>query len=185
MASRVLDRIELEDLLKKEHSSIVLQKASVVDRPAECWSQFSLIVVAGIMQDYVLCDICRKIIKYKPTTGTGGLKKHMKGCQKDKSSGTMVQSTINTFCLNKYPPKSLEKLKKEMIGACIEFVALDSRPFEAISNVGLTRLLETVFAAGKSTSQSRSIQISDLIPHPTTVRSSFVIRHQHFIHLLL
>ncbi|CAF3356723.1 unnamed protein product [Rotaria socialis] len=95
-------------------------------------------------QDFVICDICRTIVTYKSSTGTGGLKKHLASCDKSTLSNT-TQSTITTYYTTSTPSIIPEKIKKRKY------------------------ILETVFKAGKITANSQSIEISDLLPYPTTV----------------
>ena len=95
MASKLLARIELELLLKENDPSITLKQAQQTNRSSPLWTQFSLIFVHNIIQDFVLCNKCQTIIVYKSATGTGGLKKHVVSCEKSPPSRT-TQSTITT-----------------------------------------------------------------------------------------
>jgi len=65
-----------------------------------------------------------------------------------------------------------EKLKKEITNAYVDFIALDSRPFEIACGIGFKQFLQAVYNAGKSSSNTQSIEISDFLPHPTTVSIS-------------
>ena len=168
MVSKLLTRTELELLFKKKDNSITLNKAQQADHSSSFWPRFSLIFVNNIIQHFVLCDKCRAIITYKSSTGTGGLKKHLASCEKGTSSNT-TQSTITTYYGNKKPPVIPAKLKKEVTDAYLDFVTLDGRPFEISSGIGFKQFFEVVFKAGKSSTNLQSIEISDLLPHPTTV----------------
>ncbi|CAF2229394.1 unnamed protein product, partial [Rotaria magnacalcarata] len=119
-------------------------------------------------QNFVICDKCRTIVIYKSSTGTGGLKKHLASCDKNTLSNA-TQSTITTYYTTSKPSIIPEKIKKEVTNAYLEFIALDGRPFEIVSRIGFKNMLETVFKAGKITANSQSTEISDLLPHPTTV----------------
>ncbi|CAF3377684.1 unnamed protein product [Rotaria socialis] len=113
---------------------------------------FNLVLVNDVDQDFVICDICRTIVTYKSSTGTGGLKKHLASCDKSTLSNT-TQSTITTYYTTSTPSIIPEKIKKEVTNAYLEFIALDGRPFEIVSRIA----------------NSQSIEISDLLPYPTTV----------------
>ncbi|CAF1537198.1 unnamed protein product [Rotaria sp. Silwood1] len=89
-------------------------------------------------------------------------------CKKDTSSNT-TQSSITVYYGYKKPPVLPENLKKEITDAYVDFVVLDSRPFEIASGTRFKHFLQVVYDAGKSSSSLQSINISDYLPHPTTV----------------
>ncbi|CAF3637374.1 unnamed protein product [Rotaria socialis] len=138
------------------------------DHGSSFWPRFSLVFVNDVGQNFVICDKCRTIVTYKSSTGTGGLKKHLASCDKITLSNT-TQSIITTYYTASKPSIIPEKIKKEVTNAYLEFIALDGRPFEIVSRIGFKNMLETIFKAGKITANSQSTEISDLLPHPTTV----------------
>ncbi|CAF3281405.1 unnamed protein product [Rotaria sp. Silwood2] len=146
MTSKLLTRVQLEFLLKNNDKSIKLKKAEQTDRGSSFLPAFSLILVNDIVQHFVLCNKCQSIITYKKATGTGGLKKHLASCEKNTPSNT-TQST----------------------DAYIDFIILDARPFEIASGIGFKQFLQVIYNSGKSSSNTQSIDISDYLPHPTTV----------------
>ncbi|CAF5113123.1 unnamed protein product, partial [Rotaria magnacalcarata] len=146
MVSKLLTRTQLEQLFKKNDTSVALKKG----------------------QNFVICDKCRTIVTYKSSTGIGGLKKHLASCDKITLSNT-TQSTITTYYTTSKPSIIPEKIKKEVTNAYLEFISLNGRPFEIVSRIGFKNMLETVFKAGKITANSQSTEISDLLPHSTTV----------------
>jgi HSP90 family molecular chaperone len=173
MVSKLLTRAQLELLLKSNDKSIKLKKVEQTEHGSSFWPKFSLVLVNDIIQDFVLCDKCRSIITYKSSTGTGGLKKHLISCEKHAlSSSNTTQSTITTYYSNMKPSILPEKLKKEITNAYVDFIALDSRPFEIACDIGFKQFLQAVYNAGKSSSNTQSIEISDFLPHPTTVSIS-------------
>jgi hypothetical protein len=174
MTAKLLSRIELENLLKKNDVSIKFTKPQQTSRASSVWPRFSLVSINDVVQEFVLCDKCRALIGYKSSTGTGGLKKHLASCDKSASS-PITQSSITSYYQNKKPAVVPERIKKEVTRAYTEFVALDGRPFELISGTGFLQLLETVLKAGRLTAMSPSLQISDLLPHPSTVSKSNII----------
>jgi hypothetical protein len=169
MVSKLLTRTELERLLKKNDNSITLSKIQQTDRSSSFHSRFSVISVNNLIQNFVLCDICRSIIVYKSSTGTGGLKKHLASCEIGAPSSNTTQSIITTYYGNKKPPVIPKKLKKNITDAYLDFIILDGRPFEIASSTGFKQFVEVIFKAGKSCNISQSLQISDLLPHATTV----------------
>ncbi|CAF1490089.1 unnamed protein product [Rotaria sordida] len=57
----------------------------------------------------------------------------------------------------------------DLTQACAEFSALDGRAFQAMKGNGFQNLAQVLFDAGRSYNNS-SIQVQDILPHPTTVR---------------
>ncbi|CAM4844024.1 unnamed protein product [Rotaria magnacalcarata] len=53
--------------------------------------------------------------------------------------------------------------------AYLDFISLDSRPFEIASGVGFKQFIQMIYNAGRLSLNSRSIEISDFLPHPTPV----------------
>ena len=171
MMSDALTRPELEQLLKQNDASITLKKVRQSEHVSSFWPRFSLVFVNDVSQNFVLCDKCRKLIAYKSSTGTGGLKKHLTSCEKDSVSDT-TQQRITTYYVNKKLPNIPEKVKNQVSNAYVEFVALDGRPFEMASRLGFQQLIEAVFKAGQSAKNLQSVEISNLIPHSTTVSAT-------------
>ncbi|CAF4221761.1 unnamed protein product [Rotaria magnacalcarata] len=53
--------------------------------------------------------------------------------------------------------------------AYLDFISLDSRPFEIASGVGFKQFIQMIYNAGRLSLNSRSIEISVFLPHPTPV----------------
>jgi hypothetical protein len=73
------------------------------------------------------------------------------------------------------------KLKKKIINALIEFVVLDSRPFEIVNGQSFINLIECVLNAGRSLLESSTVSASDLIADPRTVKLKFILLRVFFI----
>ncbi|CAF2914595.1 unnamed protein product, partial [Rotaria sp. Silwood2] len=147
--------------------SIQLKKIEKADRGSSLLPAFNQILVNDVVQNFVLCDKFRSIITYKCTTGSCGLKKHLASCEKNSSSSSATQSTITIYYRNN---KSIlpEKLKKQITSAYLDFITLDSRPFEIASGIGFQQFIQMIYNPGRLSSNSQSIEIFDFLPHPTT-----------------
>ncbi|CAF4757485.1 unnamed protein product, partial [Rotaria socialis] len=88
MVSKLLTRTPLEQLFKKNDTSIALKKVKQTDHGSSFWPRFSLVFVNDVGQNFVICDKCRTIVTYKSSTGTGGLKKYLASCDKITLSNT-------------------------------------------------------------------------------------------------
>ncbi|CAF4710290.1 unnamed protein product, partial [Rotaria magnacalcarata] len=61
------------------------------------------------------------------------------------------------------------RTKKKVLNATVELVATDNRAFELVGGNGFINLAQTIFDVGQQMSKSQNINVSDLLPHPTTV----------------
>ncbi|CAF4559875.1 unnamed protein product, partial [Rotaria magnacalcarata] len=61
----------------------------------------------------------------------------------------------------------------------VELVAMDNRAFELLGGNGFINLAQTIFDVGQELSKSQNINVSDLLPHPTTVSKS---KYREVIH---
>ncbi|CAF3585805.1 unnamed protein product [Rotaria sp. Silwood1] len=107
-------------------------------------------------------------LKRSCNSDVGNMWQYDASCKKDTSSDT-TQSSITVYYGHKKLPVLPEKLKKEITDAYVDFVVLDGRPFEIASGTRFKHFLQVVYDAGKSSSSLQSINISDYLPHPTTV----------------
>ena len=94
--------------------------------------------------------------------------RHPKSCEKEKSIHH-DSSSINEYLHLKTPSGIPRNLKEKMTTAYVEFVALDNRDFKIVCGECSMNLARTVFNAGQNVKKSRDINVSDLLPHPTTV----------------
>ena len=60
-----------------------------------------------------------------------------------------------------------------IVEACAEFCALDGKPFDTVTGVGLINLAKQLMNAGALIGTGFSV--NDLLPHSTTVNMSFFI----------
>ncbi|CAF4965380.1 unnamed protein product, partial [Rotaria sp. Silwood1] len=78
-----------------------------------------------------------------------------------------------------------KQLKLRVTQACTEFCATDSRAFNLITSDGFQNLANVLFDAGRSMYKS-SIQIKDLLPHPTTTsRNVSRLYEEYKLHLVV
>ncbi|CAF3758468.1 unnamed protein product [Rotaria sp. Silwood1] len=127
------------------------------------------IFVNNHQQQFVSCNTCKTLLLVTPTSGTNTLKSHHHSCvqRKDKSIGAH-QQTVHDFYSSSKQTTISKQLKLRVTQACTEFCATDSRAFNLITSDGFQNLANVLFDAGRSMYKS-SIQIKDLLSHPTTV----------------
>ncbi|CAF1365939.1 unnamed protein product [Rotaria sordida] len=66
-----------------------------------------------------------------------------------------------------------KRIRLSVAQACAEFSALDGRAFQAMKGNGFQNLAQVLFDAGRSYNNS-SIQVQDILPHPTTISRNVV-----------
>ena len=125
-----------------------------------------------IKQEYVICNVCEDLLIYKPSSGTNSLSKHTCFCRETKVAVSGSQTSITQlYATSKNAPIVPRRLKQEIQAACVEFIALDCRPFSIIDGISFENLAQKIFSVGRWSAVSRHTLIGDLLPHPTTVRN--------------
>jgi DNA-directed RNA polymerase subunit M/transcription elongation factor TFIIS len=118
----------------------------------------------------IQCDQCQSILKYRSIDGTKVMSTHIKACKKkEKSDNNQHDAVADVSSESRMSKRIPEKLKKSITEACVELASLDNRPFETVRGDGFMILMEKMFLAGQQLSGSSGVQVSDLIPDPTTV----------------
>ena len=132
------------------------------------WEHFHRIFINNIQQQFISCNECKAILAYTSGSGTNNLETHLTSCSQTKAN-TLNQTTVHDYYLSSKEIKIPTKLKLSVTQACAEFSALDGRAFEAMKGKGFQNLAQVLFDADRSLNNS-SIQIQNILPHPTTVR---------------
>ena len=57
-------------------------------------------------------------------------------------------------------------MKNEIVQKCVEFCAIDLRPFESVAGTGFLRLAQALIDLGAA---HGNISAKEIIPHPTTI----------------
>ncbi len=167
----MLTKKEIEQFIEKKNSSLKIIKTTITPKSSLVWNNFNCIYVNDVKQEYVICNQCEDLLIYKPSSGTNSLSKHIHSCQKDKRTVSSNQTNINQFySSSKNEPSIPNRVKEEIRVACVEFAALDSRPFKTIQGTGFKNLAQKILDAGKYLPISKDINVEKLLPHPTTVK---------------
>ena len=95
------------------------------------------------------------------------MKTHLNCCSKVKiKEDDLNQTIVHDFYSVSKRVNIPKKIKLAVARASAEFSALDGRAFETITGDGFHNLAQVLFEAGRSFAKS-SIQVPDLLPHPT------------------
>ena len=163
-AKSVLSKAELQTLVTSNDPSVSFTKPKNVR--SDCWSSFSQVYHEGNPLDYITCLHCKTVLKWTSENGTRVMSHH--NClNKSITMTPSRQRTISSF----YQPSSAKKeyplFQKRITEACVEYCAIDCRPFESIAGAGFVNLAKQLINAGASL--GTSVPVDDLLPHPSTV----------------
>ncbi|CAF4776542.1 unnamed protein product, partial [Rotaria sp. Silwood2] len=143
------------------------------------WNNFSQIYVSNVKQDFIVCDDCKTILIYKPSTGFRCMINHLRSCPsklKHDNSSDEQQKINNYFNKNSNDNKQIPKsIKRAITTSYAEFVAEDSRSFKLLQGLGFIRLAQQLFDSGQRLPSSIPIDIENLLPAPTTVSNFYCI----------
>ena len=167
---------EIEEMIRKGDSRIQLKRKSKHDEKSlNVWQSFYHIHMDGVRQDFVRCDGCGKIFRFISRYGTNGLKKHIRSCSKLVNEKDGVQLPITShFTTQGGNQKDFSRIPNrfftQMVKASAEYCALDGRAFESITGVGLQRVIQVAFDAGRvCAAMKRPINVKELLPSSITV----------------
>jgi len=79
-AQKTLLKDNLKQLIAAKDPSVTFSKQNENDHTSKVSSHFSTVFLNNKKQDFVLCESCMLLIKYKHATGTGGMQKHIVSC---------------------------------------------------------------------------------------------------------
>jgi hypothetical protein len=163
---------DYQNLVVTNDPSISLIKPSTAR--SELWSKFSQLYHLNIAQNYIVCNLCRVVLKWSSESGTRVMKNH--NCENKSTSKTSTSSTTPSRqrTISSYmppTPDNYSSIKDRIVEACAEFCAVDGKPFETVAGEGFINLAKQLMNAGALIGTGFSV--NDLLPHSTTVSVSF------------
>jgi hypothetical protein len=134
------------------------------------WQYYHHVFVNECQQQFVSCNKCKALLSFISANGTNNLRSHFNSCKKTEENAHIVQQkTVHDFYSSSTHMQIPKQMKLSITQACTEFCALDARAFTVMKGDGFQNLAKAIFEAGRRCHKS-SIDIKDIIPHPTTVR---------------
>ncbi|CAF4027150.1 unnamed protein product [Rotaria sordida] len=102
-------------------------------------------------------------------------------CSKNKPVATTPsrQRTISSYCTQPSSSKECPLIQKRITEACVEYCAVDVRPFESVAGTGFQNLAKQLIYA--EATLGTSINVSELLPHPSTVSIHYGGISLHYI----
>ena len=134
---------------------------------SEVWKTFQKIKVDGDVAPYVVCNHCGIAVKYTPSDGTGGMKKHVHHVRPSTSSESSVQLKISGF--TSCSPVACRKAKKEVTSASVKFCAKDIRPFTCVEGDGFKELASAFVHIGAAYGK---LPIDQILPTRQTIANN-------------
>ncbi|CAF4387316.1 unnamed protein product, partial [Rotaria socialis] len=173
------------ELIKSNDASVTFAEPTTA--ASLVWRNFSCIYVDNQKQNFVSCDTCKDILHHKSIDGTSSMMKHFRSCEKNSINNNNESLTINEYFSSLKTRSVPTRSKKKVLNATVELVAMDNRAFELVGGNGFINLAQTIFDVGQELSKSQNINVSDLLPHPTTVSRNidrlFISRKSQLISL--
>jgi hypothetical protein len=165
------EKKEIAVFIKNNDPFLEFIKPKQTSKSSPFWLSFHQVFYKKVKQDVIRCNKCESIFIHRSIDGTKVMSNHIKACKK-KDQADINQQNLDVYLSSKNvtPKRISSKVKKLITDACVEFSSLDNRPFETVKGDGFLRLMETMFVAGQQLSGLPDVQVTDLIPNPTTVR---------------
>ncbi|CAF2085014.1 unnamed protein product [Rotaria magnacalcarata] len=161
----VLSKAELQRLIASDNPKISFKKPT--NKRRECWTNYSQIYHENNPQDYIMCLQCKSVLRWAKDHGTRVMTPH--NCSKPKPVSTTPsrQRTISSYCEQPSLSKECSSIQKRITETCVEYCAVDGRPFESVAGSGFQKLAKQLIYAGATL--GTSINSSELLPHPSTI----------------
>ncbi|CAF1527281.1 unnamed protein product [Adineta ricciae] len=160
-----LSKAELQRLVSSDDPLISFKKPS--NKRSDCWTNFSQVYHSNNAQDYIVCLVCKSILKWTKDQGTRVMTHH--NCVKVKSPSTTPtrQRTISSYCTHPSLSKECPLIRKRITEVCVEYCALDGRSFESVAGTGFKALAKQLVNAGATL--GTSVNVTELLPDPSTI----------------
>lgn len=131
-------------------------------KSSEVWNFFKKVkdVASNKFLDFVRCNQCKKILKYKKTSGTKYLWDHAKRCNKN----AVVPRRGGISETNRMLPVQPADVKKLITVRIAEWCAKDLRAFATIDGKGFRAFCQTLLEVSAS-----GINVDDILPSSRTV----------------
>jgi hypothetical protein len=163
-----VEKTEKDDIQKlvRTKSARVTFEANSGKITSEVWQRFVRVKVDSTLSDFVKCQKCDTVLKWKSRhsrDGTHRLKMHMDSC----SSKTCLRKIDDMagFACTKQPHISAA-VKSDVTAGIVRMCAIDIRPFSVIEGEGFKHLADKRIQIG---AKYGPVPASDLLPCATTV----------------
>ena len=73
-----MEKIEILDLVSKKSIRLTFEQNS--GGTSEVWQKFNIVKVDDLLLNFVRCNLCKGLLKWKSRDGTSGLSYHLSTC---------------------------------------------------------------------------------------------------------
>lgn len=111
----------------------------------DIWKSFNEIFCAATdrkIDGFITCTTCKKVLAFSPKSGTGNAISHLK-----KHSSVPAAVPIDNFVIKRRIIISPAD-KSDVIESCVNFVAMDMRPFATLNGEGILDYTNTIWNLG-------------------------------------
>jgi len=132
------------------------------------WVSFQKLKLDGVVVPYVVCTICYGVLKYTPSDGTGGMKRHVHRVRQEAASSN-TQLKISGFTSTTFEPGVYRKAKKQITTSVVQFCAKDIRPFNIVEGEGFKGVARELINIGAKYGR---IQVEQVLPCGQTISNN-------------
>jgi hypothetical protein len=165
-----LSKAELQTLVSSDDPLVSFKKPT--NKRSDCWTNYSQVYYSNNAQDYIVCLLCKSILKWTKDQGTRVMTHHTCSSTKSPSTTPSRQRTISSYCTQPSSSKECPLIQRRITEACVEYCAVDCRSFESVAGAGFKNLAKQLVNAGATL--GTSVNVNKLLPDPSTVSIKFV-----------
>ena len=171
MSAILLHKERILKLIQTHDTNITYVKPTTAS--SLVWKKFSYVHINNKNQNFVSCDTCKDILHHKSIDGTSSMMKHLRSCDANTKSknknndGIPIKEYFSPQKTRSVPSRFTNKV----LQVTTELVVMDCRAFELITGSGFLSFTQVVFDVGHAIFNAQKIDVSELLPHPTTVNN--------------
>lgn len=134
---------------------------------ADLWQQFDMIQsveTKEIIQGFIVCKLCPKIMRYKPVNGSSNALSHT------KKNHTMPE---NVPKIDQFIPKKKMSInavdKGKLVDAALKIVTTDLRPYAVVEGEGMLHFTHTIWNLGAKYGNIQKEDLIEIMPSAITM----------------
>lgn len=157
-----MDNLESKDIIHKISTGELKCVKNEIGKSA-VWKHFLEIVDAQSKKklEYVQCETCKCVLKYKSSSGSSRLSRHSKTCAPSCSASKPIEQYFHPS-----PKQITAEQKKNILDSCVKLCTEDLRPFDIVEGQGFVHLAQNLINLGATLGK---VKVTDVLPHRTTI----------------
>jgi hypothetical protein len=141
------------------------------------WQNFKKIkdVTTNKFVNFVICNMCKKVLSYKSENGTSRMKRHAKACSNEASeTAEMIIDPSERDLMS----DTRRELKKIMTSKFVNWCANTIRPFDVVNDIGVRDIANQLVFLG---SKFDDFNVAGILPNPRTISRNTEIEHNQIM----